>query len=1072
MLAAAGVAGVANLGEHLNLLGAAGAVVGLVAMLAGLRQLLPAGTARFASGVPAAIAFRGVLAGVFVGMEVIVPLTLTVQLHYSPTLAGTPLMLAALSWAAASAIQSRLPHPNRAALVGIGLVLMALSGVGMALVALRTVAGAVAFAVWPLAGFGAGFAITSASVVMLECTTDARRGSDSAALQLADSSVSAISAAFAGALVALAVHGRISYGTGFAVVFLVMAGVAVTVLSQASRLTGAAAGRSVSGGRRVRRPRHHRLRTGRRHRSTAVPLGRARRPGSVSSSPMTYLDHAATTPMLPEVIDAVSASMRASATGAAGNPSSVHTSGRQARRIRTAGRRIIEESRERLAAALDARPSEVIFTIGRHRGRQPGRQGHLPGAPGRRPGPPQAAGQRGGAPRGAGLGRLAGEHDGAELVLLPVDADGVVRPEALAAALADDPDAVALVSVMWANNEVGSIQPIAELAEIAHALRRPVPHRRGAGGRHPGVSFADSGVDAMSVTAHKIGGPYGVGALLLGRGVPCVPVLHGGGQERDVRSGTLDTPGAVGFALAAELAVGRRAELASRLTRLRNQLIAGVRQAVPDAVLNGHPAHRLPGNAHLSFPGCEGDSLLMLLDARGIECSTGSACSAGVAQPSHVLLAMGADEQRARGRAAAVAGPQLHRADVRTVIEAIGPVVERARRAGAAVGGGRHRRTRRMRVLAAMSGGVDSAVAAARAVAAGWDVTGVHLALSRQPATLRTGSRGCCSLEDSHDARRTADILGIPFYVWDFAERFPADVIDDFVAEYQAGRTPNPCLRCNEKIKFSALLDRALALGFDAVVTGHHARLADGRLYRSVDAAKDQSYVLAVLTPRAAGARGVPARRLHQGPGAGRGGPAGAGGGHQARLARHLLHRRRRHPGLPGPPAGGAARRHRRHRRRGARQPCRHPRLHRRPAPRAEPDPAERHRRAPLRAVDLAEDQHRGGGRRGRPAGRAGPVRPAGLDRRHRRPVRSSARCSCGRTAWCRRPGSSPSGTGLSGCGRLGAPQRGVAAGQALVMYDGERVLGSATILGTDGVPGRCCVGWPAGAAAGPGQAG
>ena len=153
-----------------------------------------------------------------------------------------------------------------------------------------------------------------------------------------------------------------------------------------------------------------------------------------------------------------------------------------------------------------------------------------------------------------------------------------------------------------------------------------------------------------------------------------------------------------------------------------------------------------------------------------------------------------------------------------------------------------------MRVLAAMSGGVDSAVAAARAVAAGWDVTGVHLALSRQPATLRTGARGCCSVEDAHDARRAADVLGIPFYVWDFAERFQADVIDDFVAEYQAGNTPNPCLRCNEKIKFSALLDRALALGFDAVVTGHHARLADGVLSRSVDQAKDQSYVLAVLT--------------------------------------------------------------------------------------------------------------------------------------------------------------------------------------------------------------------------------
>ncbi|MDQ1732722.1 MAG: tRNA-uridine 2-sulfurtransferase [Pseudonocardiales bacterium] len=153
-----------------------------------------------------------------------------------------------------------------------------------------------------------------------------------------------------------------------------------------------------------------------------------------------------------------------------------------------------------------------------------------------------------------------------------------------------------------------------------------------------------------------------------------------------------------------------------------------------------------------------------------------------------------------------------------------------------------------MRVLAAMSGGVDSAVAAARAVDAGWDVTGVHLALSRQPATLRTGSRGCCSVEDSHDARRSADVLGIPFYIWDFAERFQAEVIDDFVAEYEVGHTPNPCLRCNEKIKFAALLDKALALGFDAVVTGHHAKLIDGQLMRSVDAGKDQSYVLAVLT--------------------------------------------------------------------------------------------------------------------------------------------------------------------------------------------------------------------------------
>jgi tRNA-specific 2-thiouridylase len=153
-----------------------------------------------------------------------------------------------------------------------------------------------------------------------------------------------------------------------------------------------------------------------------------------------------------------------------------------------------------------------------------------------------------------------------------------------------------------------------------------------------------------------------------------------------------------------------------------------------------------------------------------------------------------------------------------------------------------------MRVLAAMSGGVDSAVAAARAVDAGHDVVGVHLALSETPDALRSGSRGCCSREDAGDARRAADVLGIPFYVWDFAARFTEDVVDDFVAAYAAGETPNPCLRCNEKIKFAALLDRALALGFDAVCTGHYARLVDGELRRAVDADKDQSYVLAVLT--------------------------------------------------------------------------------------------------------------------------------------------------------------------------------------------------------------------------------
>ena len=209
-----------------------------------------------------------------------------------------------------------------------------------------------------------------------------------------------------------------------------------------------------------------------------------------------------------------------------------------------------------------------------------------------------------------------------------------------------------------------------------------------------------------------------------------------------------------------------------------------------------------------------------------------------------------------------------------------------------------------LRVLAAMSGGVDSATAAARAVDAGHDVTGVHLALSANPSSYRTGARGCCTLEDARDARRAADVIGIPFYVWDMAERFHRDVVEDFVAEYAAGRTPNPCLRCNEKIKFAAVLDKALALGFDAVCTGHYARITDGVLHRAADPGKDQSYVLAVLTSGPARPRPVPARRHAQGRGQGRGGPARPGGRRQARQPRRLLHRRRRHPRLPGQAPG------------------------------------------------------------------------------------------------------------------------------------------------------------------------
>ncbi len=389
---------------------------------------------------------------------------------------------------------------------------------------------------------------------------------------------------------------------------------------------------------------------------------------------MVYLDHAATTPMLPEAIDAMVAEL-----GQVGNASSLHATGRRARRV-------VEECRETVASALGARPGEVIFTGGgtesdniavkglywARRAADPRRRLILASA----------------VEHHAVLDTVLWlvEHEGAEVAWLPVDQHGRVLAEPLRAALDERAGDVALVSVMWANNEVGTVQPIAELVEIAHEYGVPV-HSDGvqAVGALP-VDFAASGLDALTVTGHKFGGPLGAGALLLGRGVDCVPLLHGGGQERDVRSGTLGTPAIAGLAAAAEIAVKRQPERAEQLAGLRNDLICRVVAAVPDAVLNGDPVlmpdRRLPGNAHFSFPGCEGDSLLLLLDARGIECSTGSACSAGVARPSHVLLAMGADEERARGSLRFSFGHSSTAADVEAVVGAIGPVVERARRAG------------------------------------------------------------------------------------------------------------------------------------------------------------------------------------------------------------------------------------------------------------------------------------------------------------------------------------------------------------------------------------------------------
>lgn len=393
----------------------------------------------------------------------------------------------------------------------------------------------------------------------------------------------------------------------------------------------------------------------------------------------TYLDHAATTPMRPEAVAAMVAHL-----DKLGNASSLHASGRAARRV-------VEESRETVAQALGARPSEVVFTGGGTEADNLAVKGLYwarHDADARRTRVLVSAVEHHAVLDAA---QWLAKEDGACLELLPVDRDGQVVLDAARESIVRSPETVAFVSVMWVNNEVGTIQPVAEIAEIAAEYGIPV-HTDAvqAVGQLP-VDFSSAGVDALTVTGHKVGGPFGVGALVLRRETSVTPVLHGGGQERDVRSGTLDVPAMAGFAAAIELAVREQARLAAALGELREDLVRQVLAAVPEAELNGDPGPgRLPGNAHFSFPGCEGDSLLLLLDARGIECSTGSACSAGVAEPSHVLIAMGRDEERARGSLRFSLGHTSTQADVDALGRVIGPVVERARKAGLVnLGGGK-----------------------------------------------------------------------------------------------------------------------------------------------------------------------------------------------------------------------------------------------------------------------------------------------------------------------------------------------------------------------------------------------
>ncbi|MCU1583874.1 MAG: cysteine desulfurase NifS [Microbacteriaceae bacterium] len=375
-----------------------------------------------------------------------------------------------------------------------------------------------------------------------------------------------------------------------------------------------------------------------------------------------YLDHAATTPMFPEAIEAYT-----SALGIVGNPSSIHTQGQNAKRM-------LEEARERVADSLGCAPIEVVFTSG-------GTESINLAVKGLYWARNNPAGSRPRilVPRGEHHATIdtvewLERYEGAVIEWIPLDAVGRIDLDALAGAL-DTQDNIALITLLWANNEVGTIQPISDVVALATLRGIPVHADAISAYQHLPIDFSTSGLAALSVSAHKIGGPLGIGALVVDRSTTLVPLIHGGGQQRDVRSGTQDAPAAIAFAAAAQ-------HEAPSLAALRDRVIAGVRAAVPEAQLRGDPEDRLDNNAHFTFPGCEGDSLLFLLDAAGVSVSTGSACRAGIPEASHVLLGMGLSEAEARGAIRITVGHSTTEADVDAFLAALPGAFSRARRAG------------------------------------------------------------------------------------------------------------------------------------------------------------------------------------------------------------------------------------------------------------------------------------------------------------------------------------------------------------------------------------------------------
>lgn len=398
---------------------------------------------------------------------------------------------------------------------------------------------------------------------------------------------------------------------------------------------------------------------------------------TASSVSQVYLDHAATHPVLPQ---AVAAMIEQCERG--GNPSAINATGRTARRV-------LEESRDAIAHAVHADPVEVIFTSGGTEADNlaiKGLYAHRHGQDQRRVRIVVSAIEH---PAVIESAQYLHKHHGAVVEYVPVDHNGCVDPAQVQHMIAQAPETVALVAVMWANNEIGTVEPVAEVAAVCHEYGVPLHvDAVQAFGALP-VDASLPGISTLAISGHKIGAPVGSGALVVGRAITLEPLIHGGGQQRSLRSGTLDAAAAAAFAAAVRVVTSDMGVESTRIARLRDTLIHGIQRLIPEAVLRGpedfgHEGLRLPNNVHFTFPGAEGDSLLFLLDAAGFATSTGSACSAGVPRPSSVLLALGLDEDTARGAQRFTLGHGSTPEHVQALLEVLPEVYGKAKAAGMA----------------------------------------------------------------------------------------------------------------------------------------------------------------------------------------------------------------------------------------------------------------------------------------------------------------------------------------------------------------------------------------------------